>query len=30
MMVFNIEQPGVFDKALRGEPVGTTVVEEEC
>ena len=28
-IVFNIEQPGVFERALRGEPVGTTVVEEE-
>ena len=29
IIVFNIEQPHVFDEALRGLPVGTTVVEEE-
>ena len=29
MIIFNISQPGVFDRALRGESVGTTVVEEE-
>ncbi len=29
IIVFNIEQPRVFDEALRGLPVGTTVVEEE-
>lgn len=29
MIVFNIKQPGVFEKALRGEPVGTTVVDSE-
>ncbi|MDY4523312.1 MAG: UMP kinase [Atopobium sp.] len=29
MLVFNIDQTGVFDDALRGKNVGTTVVEEE-
>lgn len=29
IMVFNLEEEGVFDRALRGEPVGTTVVEED-
>ena len=29
ILVFNIDQPGVFDKALRGDVVGTTVIEEE-
>ena len=29
MIVFDIEQPGVFVDALKGEPVGTTVVGEE-
>ena len=29
ILVFNIDQPGVFDKALRGESVGTTVIEGE-
>ncbi|MCC6106252.1 MAG: UMP kinase [Olsenella sp.] len=28
ILVFNIETPGVIKKALCGEPVGTTVVEE--
>ena len=28
ILVFNIDQPGVFDKALRGDVVGTTVIEE--
>lgn len=29
MLVFNIDQVGVFDDALKGKNVGTTVVEEE-
>ncbi len=29
MMVFDMGQDGVFQKAIHGEPVGTTVVEEE-
>ena len=29
IMVFNISEPGVFVAALKGEPVGTTVVEED-
>ncbi len=29
MIVFNIDQPGVFADALKGMPVGTTVVGEE-
>lgn len=29
MMVFNIARPGVFDQALKGKTVGTTVVEKE-
>ena len=29
IMVFDIKQPGVFMKAVRGEHVGTTVVEED-
>jgi uridylate kinase len=29
MIVFNISQEDVFDRALRGENVGTTVIEEE-
>jgi uridylate kinase len=27
IMVFNLEQQNVFDRALRGEPVGTVVIE---
>lgn len=30
LMVFNINQPGVFDRALKGENVGTIVMEEEA
>jgi uridylate kinase len=29
MMVFNLEEEGAFRRAVLGEPVGTTVVEEE-
>lgn len=29
IMVFNLEDPDVFERALKGEPVGTTVIEEE-
>jgi len=29
IIVFSIDEPGVFERALRGEPVGTTVIEEE-
>ena len=29
IMVFNIDEDHAFDRALRGEPVGTTVVEDE-
>lgn len=29
MLVFDIAQPGVFERALKGEAVGTTVVGEE-
>ena len=29
MIVFNMSQPGVFERALRGEPVGTTIVDDE-
>lgn len=29
IMVFRLEDEGLFDRALRGEPVGTTVVEED-
>ena len=29
IMVFNLEGDNAFDRALRGEPVGTTVVESE-
>ena len=29
MVVFNISDPGVFERVLRGEPVGTTIVEED-
>jgi len=29
IMVFNLEGENAFDRALRGEPVGTTVVESE-
>ena len=29
IMVFNLDSDGIFDRALRGESVGTTVVEEE-
>ncbi|SEH57437.1 MULTISPECIES: UMP kinase [Atopobiaceae] len=29
IMVFNLDGDGIFDRALRGESVGTTVVEEE-
>lgn len=30
IMVFNLDEEGVFDRALRGEPVGTTVIEEDA
>ncbi len=29
MLVFNISDPGGFEQALRGVPVGTTIVEED-
>lgn len=29
ILVFDIDEPGVFERALQGEHVGTTVVEEE-
>ena len=29
IMVFDIKQPGVFMRAVQGESVGTTVVEED-
>ena len=28
IMVFNLDEDGIFDRALRGEHVGTTVVDE--
>ncbi len=30
IMVFSLDEEGVFDRALRGEPVGTTVIEEDA
>ena len=28
IMVFSLDGEGIFDRALKGEPVGTTVVED--
>lgn len=30
IMVFSLDEEGVFDRALRGEPIGTTVIEEDA